>query len=193
MLFTGVIFSITTLNDPLSTQLCSKTEQYLNAYVENLTERAGQHNLNLLDKAALHSGVLTGVAVSWFHYPEASALLLHYVYGDGSDLQLSADYFRKSVYLKKKIAALGIGRHELIGLHQQDDWRLALTLNPYYLDITEQQVVLFHPRIAFASLDAPRVPTIGPIGQLRIRVFDNLVSALEPKSFRAYAVWERSL
>ncbi|QQZ30870.1 hypothetical protein HMY34_04750 [Thiothrix subterranea] len=143
-----------------------------------------------MDKTILHSGILTGIAVSWFRYPEASALLFHYVYGDGSDLSLSADYFRESGYLKEKIAALGIGQHGAIGLRQQDDWRLALTLNPYYLDVTEQQVVLFHPHIAFAPLDSQRVPTIVPIGKLKIRVFDNLVSALEPKPFRAYAVWE---
>ena len=164
----------------------------LNNYIERLTDKAADRSLNFFDKTVLHTGLLSGIFICKFVYPEASKLLYHSVYGDGSDLELSAEYFRGSKYLKSKIRELGVGRHGPIPLKQYKDWRLSLVFNPYYLEIESNKVRIFHPRIEFAPVRGQKVATIIRIGKLKLRVYDNLVSALNPTPFYAYSEWEKN-
>lgn len=116
-------------------------------------------------------------------------LLWHYVYGDGSDLELPSAYFQKSSYLTRKISEYGEGEYGPIALKQSDDWRMSLALNPYYLSIADKSVKVFHPFIRFASPQGERVWTSVPIGKLAIRVYDNLVSVMDPTPFYVYSEW----
>ena len=185
-------FSLTTLDDPYSTRFRQRTETTLNTYIESLLKKAKADALNPFDQAMLHVGILSGIAISYPQYPEAAHLLFHYVYGDSSELELDSSYFETSAYLQSQIKALGPGEHGPLALHQSEDWRLSLTLNPYYLNITESSVRLFHPWVEFAAIDAEPVMTIVPIGKLRIKIYDNLVSAAGENPFYAFAEW-RSL
>lgn len=182
--------SITTFDDPLSQQIRKTTGYNLNSYIENITTKSSQGTLSTFDKTVLHTGLLAGVATSQVQYPEASRLLYHYVYGDGSTLKLSSSYFKESSYLQNTISRLGEGEHGPITLKQSDDWRLSLVLNPYYLTVTEQEVRLYHPQIAFEPVKSTnKVMTIVPVGKLRLKVYDNLISALNPKPFYTYSEW----
>ena len=133
---------------------------------------------------------LAGIGLGAIAYPEAGAILRHYIYGGGMELELSSEYFRRSPYLRARIAELGPGSHGPIWFRQSDDWRLSLALNPYYIDIEEERIRVFHPHIEFAAIRGAETYTIVPIGKLRIRFYDNLVSALDPTPFAAYAEWE---
>lgn len=182
--------SVTLLDDPLSQTLRSATERHLNQYIEALSEKSSQGTLCTLDKALLHTSVLAGITLSRLPYPEASALLYHYVYADGSDLELPSSYFEQSAYLQTIISRLGEGQHGPIALKQDDDWRLSLALNPYYLTVTPESVRLYHPNITFASVqDSDKVMTVVPIGKLKLNVYDRLISALNPKPFYVYSEW----
>ena len=139
--------SITSLSDPISNKLRKNTEYVLNGYFQRLADRGAKGKLNFLDKSILHTGLLAGITISRFIYPEAADLLYHYVYGDGSPLELSSDYFKKCKYLTSKIQKLGHGIHGPIGLRQYQDYRLSLAFNPYYLEISAKKVRIYHPRI----------------------------------------------
>ncbi|MGD1921021.1 MAG: hypothetical protein ACFCAD_20370 [Pleurocapsa sp.] len=192
LLTLGGLFSlsVTTLNDPISKKLRTNTENSFNQYVDFLLAKAAKKELNSLDKAIMHIGTKTSIVATKFIYPEASVLLDHYVYGDGSDLKLPNSYFKTSSYLQNQIDILGKGEHELIALEQQEDWRLSLVFNPYFLDVTTDKVKIYHPQIEFAPVTAEKEPTFIAIGKMKLRVYDNLFSAMSPTPFYAYAEWE---
>lgn len=185
--------SITALDDPLSKNLRAKTETSINSYVENLTDKAFSGSLSFFDQAVLNISVLSGVAYTRFTFPEASALLYHYVYGNGSDLMLDSTYFQASDYLNQTITTLGLGEHGPIAFKQNQDWRLSLALNPYYLNISNERVRLFHPKITFAPLsEKDKTFTIVPIGKMKLKIYDNLISAMNPRPFYVYSEWPAS-
>lgn len=187
--------SITMGSDPVSTALREATQHQLNAYINNLTEKAANKTLNSFDQSIMHIGLLAGIGISRIHHPEAAALLYHYVYGDGTALVLSSNYFKESEYLQTKVKALSEGQHGPMGLQQPDDWRLSLALNPYYLNIirlsdNQQYIRLYHPNIVFAPADSVTpTPTVVPIGKLQITMYDNLISAMQPTPFYVFSEW----
>jgi len=178
--------------DPASSRLRTFVEAGTNSYIKNLADRASMQALTSTDKLMLKMSIGTGVAVSKFKYPEASTLLSHYLHGDGSDLELDSNYFSNSAYLQSIIEKLGRGNHGPLTLRQSDDWRLSLALNPYYLNVTAERIRIYHPKISFAPVDSERVYTIVPLGKLNLRVYDNLVSVMSPKSFYVYSEWQPS-
>ncbi len=183
--------SVTALDDPVSTKLRTVTEERLSRLIENMSSKAVKGTLTSLDKALLHSCILLAIGITRFKYPEGAIVLYHYVYGDGSPLELSPDYFQRSAYLQKKIFELGEGNHGPIRISQQDDWRFSLALNPYFLSVDGAHIKVYHPHIDFSILDCSKKWTIVPIGKLRIRICDNLVSALNPTPFYVFSEWDR--
>lgn len=182
--------SITVFDDPLSQKMRKFTENRINQNIESLFDKASQGTLSTLDRALLHTGLLMGLTISWLKYPEASMLLYHAVYGDGSTLELPSSYFKRSPYIQETINNLGEGQHGPISLKQNRDWRLSLALNPYYLTITSETIRIYHPSIIFASAkNSPKVVTIVPIGKLKLKVYDNLVSVINSKPFYVYSEW----
>ncbi len=191
LLCLGVV-SLVFLDDPYSRKFRAITEGAVNLYAAGLENRASSNRLSLVDRAVLHTSAFSGIIVSKYHYPEASKLLFHYLYGGGDELELSAEYFSKSVYLRSVIDSLGEGEHGPIGLRQSDDWRLSLALNPYYLNVGEDKVRLYHPRIEFEPVDGKgSVVTNVPLGRLMFKVPDRLVSALKPTPFYVFSEWKR--
>lgn len=190
LVLTLLAISVTSLDDPVSVKLRAGTERILNDYVEYLTRNAEDGTLSSFDMAILHTCALTGIATTRFIYPEASILLYHYIYGDGSGLELSSSYFKESDYLMHKIEELGSGDHGPIVLKQDEDWRLSLTLNPYYLSISEKKIRIYYPKIEFVTLGSNRISTVIPLGKMKLRVYDNLVSAMNPTPFYVYSEWE---
>lgn len=191
LLSTLFVVSSTSLKDPISTNLRSQSEVFINQTIENLLTRAEQNQLTVLDKALLHSGALLGMGISYWSYPEATQVLWHYIYGDGSALELKADYFKSSAYLNQQVKQLGSGTHGALTLKQQQDWRLSLVFNPYYLKVTPDEVIIFQPQLDFAPLRQTRRFTLVPLGLMKVKVYDNLIHALNPKPFKVFAKWSR--
>ncbi len=191
VLLTSFGISVTSFDDSFSTFLRKNTEYVLNGYIKYLADKGSKGGLNRFDKAIINIGILSGVALTRFVYPEGSKILYHYVHGDGSTLELSSDYFKKSKYLQNKINQLGNGEHGPIALRQSQDWRLSMALNPFFLIITQNHVRIYHPNIVFAPVRGKQVHTIFKLGLLRLKVYDNLVSALNTSSFYVYSEWKR--
>ena len=182
----GAVFS----DDPVSAGLRPHAEAALNGLLASMQKKAAAGKLTALDRALLHLGVIAGIAAGQFISPEGAAILRHAVYGDGSDLELDPSYFKRSPFLAKEIQSRGRGDHGPISFPQSKDMRLSLAFDPYFLSISGRHVRIGHPSIQFAAPAAPPVLTIVPIGKLRLRMFDNLVGALQAKPFAAYAEWQ---
>ena len=184
------ILGIFLSDDPLSTVNREKSERIVNSYIESLASSASAAELNLFDKTVLKIGLFAGINISKINYPEASKLLSHYIYGDGSELELDASYFQTSDYLSSVIKEKGEGEHGPIALNQYEDWRLSLALNPYYLRVTSDKVRIYHPNISFEPVNSQNdVFTVVPIGKFKLRIYDKLVSSLNPTPFYVFSEW----
>ena len=181
----GILFS----DDAASTWARKNTQHTLNSYIKTLSLKTANQETNLLEKSLLHVGTTSGAIVSSFFYPEASRVLLHYIYGSGDDLELDASYFKQSLYIQNQLDKLGIGNHGPIAFEQKEDYRLSLTFNPYYIYISEKVVRIYHPNVVQASNNA--VYTIVNIGKLSLKIYDNLLGTLNPQPFYCYAEWAR--
>jgi hypothetical protein len=177
--------------DPISALGRAHAERGLDLYLDGMRQRGARGELSTVDRAVLHGGILVGTGVGGLFYPEGARILRHTVYGGGADLELDASYFAESEYLRRQIDDLGPGDHGPLWLKQSDDWRLSLAFNPYYLRIMEDRVRLYHPTMKFSAAAAKPVHTMVPIGRMRIKVYDNLVSALGADEFLCYAEWPR--
>ncbi len=182
--------AVATSGDPLASALRPRAEAAINGYLAAMQKRAAAGKLSGLDRAALHLGIWGGIAVGTFVSPEGTLVLTHAVYGDGSELRLDPTYFKRSKFLAKEIKRLGPGEHGPISFPQDEDMRLSLVFDPVFISVKGRRVRVGHPRIRFAEPNAPPVLTVVPIGKLRLRVFDNLVGALQEKPFAAYAEWQ---
>jgi len=187
--FALFLFSILQLDDDLSTAMRASVQTGVNAYIADLSKDTANNQLSSTDQVVLHICALTGVAASYFSYPEASKLLYHYIYADGETLELSSAYFQQSEYIRRIIKKHGKGQYGPITLRQKDDWRLSLALNPYFININDNTVKIYHPRIAFAQSSNESVFTIVPLGKLKLKIYDNIISALKPTPFYVYAEW----
>ena len=186
-----IVMSLVHLNDPVSRKIRTSFELAVNGFIENLAHRASSGTLTSIDKIVLRTSIYLGISISKIRYPEAAALLQHYIHGKGTDLRLDSGYFESSGYLQQVILKKGLGSHGPIALRQSEDWRLSLALNPYYLEVSDQIIRIYHPKIKFADVDGELVYTVIPLGRIRLKVYDNLVSALDVSPFYVYAEWSR--
>jgi hypothetical protein len=185
LVMAGVVFS----DDPLSAGMRPRAEVVINGFLASMQKRAATGKLTIIDRVILHLGVTGGIVIGEFISPEGAAILCHAVYGDGGDLQLDPSYFKHSKFLAMQIERRSPGNHGPIVFQQSEDTRLSLAFNPMFITISDRSVRIGHPHIKFAAPDAPPVPTVIPVGKLRLRMFDNLVGALQTKAFAAYAEW----
>jgi hypothetical protein len=183
----GAVFS----NDPLSAKIRPRAEAAINGLLASMQKRAAAGKLTRFDRVLLHLGVWGGIAAGQFIAPEGAAILRHAVYGDGSDLRLDPSYFKRSPFLAKEIERRGPGKYGPIQFRQSEDMRLSLAFNPVFITNSGRSIRVGHPRIQFAAPNAPPVLTVIPVGKFRLRMYDNLVGALQQKSFAAYAEWQR--
>ena len=181
----GAVFS----NDPLSAGMRPRAEVAINGLLASMERRSATGKLTILDRGILRLGVLGGIFFGQFIAPEGAAILCHAVYGDGSDLRLDSSYFRHSNLLAVQIHRRGPGNHGPIWFQQSADIRLSLAFNPMFITIFNRSVRVGHPHVQFAAPNARPIVTVIPVGKLRLRMFDNLVGALQSKPFAAYAEW----
>ncbi len=90
-------------------------------------------------KALLILGIpILSVFISLFLYfkitaPEGSAILQHYFFGNGEDLELKSDYLPKSPVIVEELKKMKVGQDKKIVFCQKEDWRLSYALNPFHL------------------------------------------------------------
>jgi hypothetical protein len=119
-------------------------------------------------------------------YPEGSAILAHYLQGNGRPLTLPAGYLRNSPVVRRQLATLPVGQTQVVTLTQREDWRLSYALNPFRLR-REAHRVLLYQWIVFESPPAAR--TVLNLGLVRFTVPDGLVHVLHPRPFLAHCEW----
>lgn len=177
--------------DPASAAARGLTEGAVNGALDGVRRRGARAQLTALDRAVLHAGVIGGSHTFGLLYPEGGVVLRHAVYGGGGELEVDSRYFRRSPVIVAQVARLGLGTHGPLWVKAGEDFRLTLTFNGYYLRVTDDRVRLYHPDMTFAPAAGAPVPTIVPVGRMRFRVPDNLVSAMGSRSFYCWSEWER--
>lgn len=188
----GPLLAVVFSPDPLSAAARIPVQSGLQSLLDGIRDRFATRTSTVCDRAVLRAGAAIGAAIGGVAYPEGAAVLRHALADTGEVLRLDAAWFRQDPWLEAQIRRLGPGVHGPIGARLDDDPRLALAINPFYLDIHDDEVRLFHPTMRFAAAEAAPVPTVVPIGLLRLKVWDNLVGALQTRSFVAEARWRRA-
>jgi hypothetical protein len=86
--------------------------------------------------------VLGMIAVGAIFFPEASKVLRHYCFGDGSTLYLKSDYIKNSPVVKRKLAKMKVGQKRKVAIRQWEDYRLSYALNPFMMEKKKNKVVI---------------------------------------------------
>lgn len=111
-------------------------------------------------------------------YPEAAAILKHYLFGDGSDIRLESRYFFNSDTVQRAISNM-IGSHSPpVYLRISEDPRIAYAVNGFHIEIREGEyyVVQF---IDFDNTAGGNLYTTFPRPGGELKVPDRLVRIFE--------------
>lgn len=99
--------------------------------------------ISLIIAAFLKKIIVIGMILfGWIFFPEASQILRHYCFGDGSTLYLKSDYIKQSPVVKKKLKTMKVGQKKKVGMHQWEDFRLSYALNPFTIEKRKDKVVI---------------------------------------------------
>ena len=86
--------------------------------------------------------VIGMIIIGAIFFPEASQILRHYCFGDGSTLYLKSDYIKRSHIVNDKLKKMTIGQKKKVGMHQWEDFRLAYALNPFTIEKRKDKAVI---------------------------------------------------
>lgn len=131
--------------------------------------------------------VILMIIGGFFIAPEASQILRHYCFGDGSNLYLKSDYFKQSPVVLKQIKTLKIGESRRVTLKQKEDWRLSYALNPFILTRLKNGYRI-HQYIKFD--ESGLVITQLNLGLTKIKIPDNIVHTFECTPFTVISEWK---
>ena len=115
--------------------------------------------------------------------PEGSAILQHYCFGNGEDLELKSDYLPNSPVIINKLKKMRIGQDERVTLSQYEDWRLSYALNPFQL-VKKRNGFEIYQYIEFDKTG--NVPTQIKIGFIQFGVKDSWVHLIKTTPFRVH-------
>lgn len=125
------------------------------------------------------------VLISYFKItaPEGSAILQHYCFGNGEDLELTSDYLPNSPVIIKNLKKMRIGQDKRITFHQYEDWRLSYALNPFQL-VKKQDGFELYQYIIFdrKGVDITEIN----LHLFKFKVKDSWVHLLNPKPFMVH-------
>ena len=96
-----------------------------------------------------------------FIYPEASSIVSHYCFGNGSDLILKNNYLKRSPVIIHHLKEMKVGEKRKIGMHQLEDLRLSFALNPLTI-IKNKNSTVIEQYIKFDT-SGKTITWIGPI------------------------------
>src|SRR4029077_16734009 len=127
LFFCGFVYS----PDPMSETFRGMASESLEGTFDRVADDAALNRVTITDKIIAHGGVLVGGAAYWLNAPEASKVMWHYCYGDGSQLVLDPVYIKTSPVVTRAIATLQDGVPKDVSFRQDEDYRLSLALNPF--------------------------------------------------------------
>ena len=115
--------------------------------------------------------VINIIFYGFFFYPEASSIVSHYCFGNGSDLILNNNYLKRSQVIIHHLKEMKVGEKRKIGMHQLEDCRLSFALNPLTI-IKNKNSAVIEQYIKFDN-SGKAITWIGPIP-----IPDNIVHVL---------------
>jgi hypothetical protein len=180
--------------DPLSETFRGVAGDMLEATFDSIAEDAAANRATPLDKAIAHVSLLAGGAAYWLNAPEASKVVWHYCYGDGSELRLDPSYIRTSPVVKQAIDSMKTGETKTVSFKQAEDFRLSLALNPF--SITSSNTGGFQHYRVFQKIEfdlgtsGKKIKTEVKLGRFHVLVRDAYVHALRCKPFEAVSEWD---
>jgi hypothetical protein len=136
---------------------------------------------------ALYPGkatVLTMIAGAYIVAPEAARITQHYVFGNGEDLYLNADYIKNSPVILKNLN-LKKGEVRRIALKQHEDWRLSYALNPMHIKRNGKGYTVFEYVDYGHGINKDVVSQLN-LGFAKVKVHDNIVHSFECTPFTVY-------
>jgi hypothetical protein len=116
-------------------------------------------------------------------FREGIQVVTHYMFGNGSDLQLRSDHIPHSPVIRKRLASMRVGETVRVSFRQQDDWRLSYAINGFQLTKTKTGFRIYQ-RIEFDHSGKVFTDINTPIGDIRIS--DNWVHIIDYKAFRLF-------
>jgi hypothetical protein len=116
-------------------------------------------------------------------FREGIQVVTHYMFGNGSDLQLRSDHIPHSPVIRKRLASMQVGETVRVSFRQQDDWRLSYAINGFQLTKTKTGFRIYQ-RIEFDQSGKVYTDIKTPFGN--IRLFDNWVHVIDCKAFRLF-------
>jgi hypothetical protein len=131
--------------------------------------------------------VILMIIGGYFIAPEASQILRHYCFGDGSDIYLNPDYIKESPVVLKQIKTLKIGESRWVTLKQKEDWRLSYALNPFTITRLKNGYRI-HQYMQFDK--SGNVNTYLKVGFIKLKMRDNIVHTFDCTPFTVICEWE---
>jgi hypothetical protein len=114
--------------------------------------------------------------------PEGSAILQHYCFGNGEDIEIKSDYLPFSPVIINKLKKMKVGQDERIVFKQNEDWRLSYALNPFHLVKKKNGFEIYQ----FIKFDTKGVDkTTINLHFFKFKVKDSWVHLLKPTPFMA--------
>ena len=189
----AVVFAVPTAP---TKDISSSVSREVSNYFDGVETRYIKDQLTPADKAVLHTLYGGMIMYGAVFAPEASSILSHYLYGDGSDLELSPNYIRNSPVIRKQIKKVGnrpgVYRNTFV---QTEDKRLSYAYNPYHLKIKRNKdgtttYKIFEKIVFHNPKKSKGYKTNFWVGNLKFSISDQLVYAAgKCKPFVAYAEW----
>lgn len=141
--------------------------------------------------AAIYPGkaaVIGLIAGAYILAPEAAQITQQYVFGNGEDLYLDADYIKNSPVILKNLD-LKEGEVRRIALKQSEDWRLSYALNPMHIKRNGKGYTVFE-YVDYGHGVNKNVISQLNLGFTKVKVYDNIVHSFECTPFTVFFNFE---
>jgi hypothetical protein len=146
--------------------------------IDEIVFRFDNNSLTWKDKKTLQRIYNNIIFYGGIIYPEASKILKHYIYGNGSDLEVISEYFYRSELI---IEIMEKNKDkEIIGpitLRIKDDLRIAYAVNGFYIRTLNNLEI--YQKINFADKNDRNTYTNFNILNKEIKIPDRLIRTFE--------------
>ena len=88
------------------------------------------------------SVVLSCIIGGSVFFPEASQILRHYCFGDGSELHVKPDYIKTSPVIQQNLSKMKVGQKKVVRFHQREDWRLSFAINSFTIEKRKDKIIV---------------------------------------------------
>lgn len=161
----------------------------LTGYFSDLEQRAVVGKVHPVEVLGLQTSYAGMVVVGSALYPEASQVLYEFCWGDGTNVEISADYVRQSPFIRKKLAGLRPGGRWSGWYKQTEDVRLSYAFNPISIEKRKSGEIVVTSPIQVAKIGSG-VYTRLYMGPLTFDLPDSLMRiACDETDYTAVVRW----